>query len=111
MTWTLSNVGFQVQHGVEYAPAMRKELLESCYELSFNMACALIDENRLTAAEARFQGCAKLLRVPLQPTGRLNRDESLLRLRISHLECYWLRPSAVADTCYHLSKQFLARAY
>lgn len=53
----------------------QQELLESCYELSFNMACALIDENRLTAAEERLQEAKRLCTAEIMKAEDLNEED------------------------------------
>lgn len=53
-----------------------EDLLESSYELCFNLACALIDEGRLADAEARLEAAKKLCSEELMQDGDL--DEAAL---------------------------------
>merc|ERR1712178_202806 len=53
----------------------QEDLLDSCYELSFNMACALIDENRLTAAEERLEEASRLCKAEIMKAEDLTEDD------------------------------------
>merc|ERR1719326_2795127 len=54
----------------------QEELLESNYELCFNLACALIDENRLTAAEERLQEAKRLCTAEIMKAEELTEEDA-----------------------------------
>jgi len=63
-----------VDLGKEYS-----DVLETSYELSFNLSCALIDEGRLTAAEERLQEAKRLCKEDIIKAEEIaEEDESIL---------------------------------
>lgn len=71
--------------------AEAREMLETSYELSFNMACALLDEGRSAEAEVRLEAAKKLCLAELQaddaPEGEDDEDNEELAAIHVQLGC------------------------